>query len=51
MTRRSYPSDLDEDTYHFMVPYLVLKPEHAPQRKYSLHDVLNALLWIARTGA
>ncbi|MFC4637839.1 IS5 family transposase [Deinococcus hohokamensis] len=51
MDRRPYPSDIDEDTYHFMVPYLVLKPEHAAQRKYPLREVLNALFWMARTGA
>lgn len=34
-----------------MVPYLVLKPEFAPQRKYPLREVLNALFWITRTGA
>lgn len=49
--RRPYPSDIDEDTYHFMVPYLVLKPEHAAQRKYPMREVLNALFWMARTGA
>ncbi len=51
MTRLAYPSDIDEDMYHFMVPYLVLKPEHAAQRKYPLREVLNALFWMARTGS
>lgn len=51
MTRAAYPSDLDEEMYHFVVPYLVLKPEYAPQRKYPLREVINALFWIARTGS
>ncbi|GAA3996057.1 hypothetical protein GCM10022631_02970 [Deinococcus rubellus] len=51
MERRPYPSDIDEDTYHFMVPYLVLTPEHAAQRKYPLKEGLNALFWMTRTGA
>lgn len=51
MTRRAYPSDIDDDTYHFLVPYLVLKPEFAPQRRHPLREVLNALFWVARTGA
>ena len=34
-----------------MVPYFMLLPEDAGQRKYPLRDVLNALLWIARTGS
>lgn len=51
MTRRGYPSDVDDDTYFFLLPYLVLSPKDTGQRKYSLREVLNALLWVARTGA
>ncbi|WP_309573451.1 IS5 family transposase [Deinococcus sp.] len=51
MTRRGYPSDVDDDTYLFLLPYLVLRPKDAVQRKYPIRDVLNALLWVARTGA
>lgn len=51
VTRRGYPSDVDDDTYLFLLPYLLLSPEDARQRKYSIRDVLNALLWVARTGA
>lgn len=51
MNRRAYPSDVDDETYHFLLPYLVLSPEHAAQRKYPLREVLNALLWMSRTGA
>ena len=43
MSRRAYPSDLDDDTSHFMLPYLLLDLEDAPQRQYALRDVLNAL--------
>ncbi|EYB68617.1 transposase, IS4 [Deinococcus phoenicis] len=51
MNRRAYPSDVDDETYHFLLPYLALVPEDAPQRKYPLREVLNALLWLGRTGA
>jgi transposase len=51
MDRRAYPSDIDDDAYTFLLPYLALTPEHASQRKYSLREVLNALLWISRTGS
>lgn len=51
MSRRAYPSDVDDETYAFLLPYLALSPEHAPQRKYPLRDVLDALLWMSRTGA
>ena len=51
MTRRGYPSDVDDDTYLFLLPYLLLSPQDAPQRTYPIREVLNALLWVARTGA
>ena len=44
MTRQGYPSDVDDDTYLFLLPYLVLSRQDARQRKYSIRDVLNALL-------
>ena len=49
--RPGYPSDVDDETYLFLLPYLVLSPEDAPQRKYPLRTVLNALFWMSRTGA
>ena len=51
MSRKAYPSDLNDESYLFMLPYFTLLPEDAGQRKYPLRDVLNALLWIARTGS
>lgn len=51
MNRRAYPSDVSDDVYAFVLPYLVLKPEQAAQRKHPLREVLNALIWVSRTGA
>lgn len=51
MTRKSYPSDVSDDEWAFVAPYLTLMNEDAPQREYSLRDVFNGLRWIARTGA
>lgn len=51
MSRKAYPSDVDDETYAFMLPYLLLAPEQAPQRTHALREVLNAILWIARTGS
>lgn len=51
MSRHPYPSDVDDETYLFMRPYLLLSPEDNPVRKYPLREVLNAALWIARTGS
>lgn len=51
MNRRAYPSDVDDEMWLFMRPYLTLTPEDAAQRKYPLREMLNATLWIARTGS
>ncbi len=50
MTRRGYPSDVGDATYLFLLPYLLLSPKDAVQRKFPIRDVLNALLWVARIG-
>lgn len=50
-TRKAYPSDLDDETYIFMLPYFLLAPEEAHQRKYPIREVLNAAIWIGRTGS
>jgi transposase len=51
MERKSYPSDVSDDEWAFVVPYLTLMTEDAPQRTHSLREVFNALRWIVRAGA
>src|SRR4028118_68589 len=51
MTRKSYPSDVSDDEWAFVAPYLTLMTEDAPQRDHSLREVFNGLRWIVRTGA
>ena len=51
MERRSYPSDVSDEEWAFVAPYLTLMREDAPQRDYSLREVFNGLRWIIRTGA
>jgi transposase len=51
MERKSYPSDVSDDEWAFVAPYLTLMSEEAPQRTHELRDVFNALRWIARAGA
>lgn len=51
MTRKPYPSDVTDDEWAFVAPYLTLLPEDAGQRTYNLREVYNALRWIVRTGA
>ena len=49
--RKAYPSDVTDDEWAFVSPYLVLMTEAAPQRDHSLREVFNGLRWITRTGA
>lgn len=51
MERQLYPTDVSDDEWAFVAPYLTLMREDAPQRDYSLRDVFNALRWLARAGA
>ena len=50
-TRQPYPSDVGDEEWHFVVPYLTLMREDAPQRQHDLREVFNALRWVVRTGA
>jgi transposase len=50
MTRKAYPSDVSDDEWAFVAPYLTLMREDAPQREHSLREVFNALRYIVRTG-
>jgi transposase len=51
MNRKAYPSDVSDEEWSFLAPYLTLMSEDAPQRDHSLREVLNGLRWIIRTGA
>jgi transposase len=51
MTRNPYPSDVSDDEWAFVAPYLTLMTEAAPQRDYPLREVFNGLRWLARAGA
>jgi transposase len=49
-TGKSYPSDVTDDEWEFVVSYLTLMTEDAPQREYALRDVFNALRYVVKTG-
>lgn len=51
MNRKPYPSDVSDDEWTFIAPYLTLMTENAPQRTHSLREVFNGLPWIVRAGA
>ena len=47
---RGYPSDVSDEEWAFVAPYLALCREDARQREYPLRTVFNALRYIAKTG-
>src|SRR4051794_40756004 len=49
--RPRYPSDVTDEEWAFMLPYLTLCRTDAPQRKYDLREVFNAVRWMIKTGA
>jgi transposase len=51
MDRKAYPSDVSDDEWAFVAPYLTLMTEEAPQRSHSLREVFNGLRWLVRAGA
>src|SRR5579875_3864387 len=46
-----YQSDVSDEEWSFVAPYLCLLPEDAAQRQHELRAVFNALKWVAWTGA
>jgi len=51
MNRKGYPSDVSDEEWAFVAPYLTLMTEEAPQGVYNLREVFNGLRWIIRAGA
>jgi transposase len=50
MPRRPYPTDVSDEEWSFVAPYLALVREDAAQRKYVLREVFNAARWMVRAG-
>jgi transposase len=51
MRSNPYPSDVSDEEWALVVPYLTLMREDAPQREHSLRELFNGVRWIVRTGA
>ena len=49
-TRKSYPSDVSDAEWEFLVPYLTLMREDAPQREHSLRELFNAVRYVVKTS-
>lgn len=50
-TRQPYPSDVSDEEWEFVAPYLCLLPLDAGQRQHDLREVFNGLRWLVRSGA
>ncbi len=48
---KRYPSDVSDDEWAFVAPYLTLITPDGLQRTYALRDVFDAVRWVVRTGA
>lgn len=50
MNRKSYPTDVSDDEWAFVAPYLTLMKEDAGQRDHPLREVFNGLRYVVRGG-
>jgi transposase len=48
--RKTYPTDVSDEEWEFVAPYLTLMSEDAPQRRHDLREVFNGLRFIVRGG-
>lgn len=46
----NYPSDVSDQEWEFIAPYLTLMTEEAPQRRHCLRAIFNALRYLVKTG-
>jgi transposase len=50
-SRKAYPSDVSDDEWALVAPYLTLLPEDSAQRCHPSREVFNGLRYIVKTGA
>ncbi len=51
MCRKPYRSDVSDEEWLLVMPYLLLQGEDAGQREHDLREVFNGLRYIVKTGA
>jgi transposase len=49
--RKPYPSDISDEEWAFVAPYLTLLSADASQRRYPLREVFNGVRYMVKTGA
>jgi transposase len=50
MTRKPYSTDVSDDEWAFVAPYLALLPEESGQRRHDLREVFNGLRYVVKGG-
>jgi transposase len=50
MARKSYSTDVSDEEWAFVAPYLALLPEEAGQRRHALREVFNGLRYVLKGG-
>ena len=48
--RKAYPTDLSEDEWKVIEPHMPTPKGHGRPRIHSLHEILNAIFYVLRTG-
>jgi hypothetical protein len=51
MERKAHPTDVSDEEWALVAPYLTLMDEDAPHREYPLREVFNGLRWMVRAEA
>jgi transposase len=49
--RSPYPSDVSDEEWHVVAPYLALVRADAAQRRHDVREVFNAVRWVVHIGA
>ena len=49
-SRKAYQTDVTDEEWEFVAPYLTLMREDAPQRTHALRDVFDAVRWMAKAA-
>jgi transposase len=49
-TRKAYSTDVSEAEWEFLLPYLSLMRQDAPQRVHDLREIFNGLRYVVKTG-
>ena len=50
LSRKPYPSDVADEEWSLVAPYLTLMTEDAPQRQHALRELFNGLRYVIRYG-